>query len=133
MPKTKKDTSKAGRMSRPTFEERANQAAKTLENEAWHICPQGQNGTAYCAEPARSKPRRTCRNGLRRRGSQPPKQGTGPFCHATTQKGASGMAKGATHRLTDSPWECGVASYATRDIAPKQIAEFRSLCLGLLS
>jgi hypothetical protein len=39
MPKTKTDTSKDGRMSRPTFTERVNQAAKALEDEAWHMPP----------------------------------------------------------------------------------------------
>jgi hypothetical protein len=39
MPKTKTDRSKDARMSRPTFEEWTNQAAKTLENEAWHTPP----------------------------------------------------------------------------------------------
>jgi hypothetical protein len=39
MPKTKTDTSKDGRMSRPTFTERVNQAAKALEDQAWRMPP----------------------------------------------------------------------------------------------
>ena len=39
MPKTKTDSSKDVRMSRPTFKERANQAAKALEDEAWRMPP----------------------------------------------------------------------------------------------
>jgi hypothetical protein len=39
MPKTKTGPSKDVRMSRPTFKERSNQAAKDLEDEAWRMPP----------------------------------------------------------------------------------------------
>jgi hypothetical protein len=72
MPKTKTDTSKDGRMSRPTFEERANQAAKALEDEAWHM-PPGPERDALLRRARQMETASHMQDWLSSPGLQPPK------------------------------------------------------------